>query len=108
MAGGVIACPRQHLIRRHGPSNPEALGAFAPQLQQLCSLFGCLHAFCHHMSPEGPCQRNDGADQCQIVCVLEDALNERLILNPAVAAMRRADSRALAGTYAVLAHSPYG
>ena len=31
-----------------------------------------------------------------------------LILNPAVAAMRRADSRALAGTYAVLAHSPYG
>ena len=29
-------------------------------------------------------------------------------LNPAVAAMRRADSRALAGTYAVLAHSPYG
>ncbi len=31
-----------------------------------------------------------------------------ITLNPAVAAMRRADSRALAGTYAVLAHSPYG
>ena len=34
--------------------------------------------------------------------------SKRFSLNPAVAAMRRADSRALAGTYAVLAHSPYG